>query len=272
MTAYHGSLEAYLKSIRAYPLLTREQEQELAQRAKQDPEAAEKLVVSNLRFVVKIANQYRGYGLRMTDLVQEGNIGLIKGVEKFDHLRKIRLCSYAVWWIRAYIQNHILRSWSLVKIGTTQAQRTLFFSLERTRRQIAKHLGEDAADDPVVLGEALKVKPEEVVSMRQRMGRDHSLDAPIGDEGDVTFLDLLAGREDPVDSQLERLEWLSTATKRLHRALSRLDPRERYIIERRKLADKPMTLAAIGARFGCSRERIRQLEMRAMKNLKQKIR
>src|SRR6516164_1229339 len=194
----HGSsssLTTYLSEINKYSLLTVDNEQKLARRFKKgDLQAGHKLVTSNLRFVVKVAYEYRSYAIKMSDLIQEGNIGLMKAVQKFDPDKEIRLISYAVWWIRAYVQNHILKSWSLVKLGTTQAQRKLFFSLARTRRELEKHNGHDGTlvnvDD---IDKRLRVKPTEVREMEQRMGgRDLSLDAPMGDDGCNTHVDFVA--------------------------------------------------------------------------------
>src|SRR5512139_1969562 len=184
-----GSLAMYLSEINHYALLTVEEEQALARRFKKgDLQAGHRLVTSNLRFVVKVSYEYRSYGIRMADLIQEGNIGLMKAVQKFDADKQIRLISYAVWWIRAYIQNYILKSWSLVKLGTTQAQRKLFFSLARTRRELDRTSVEHGADsdgrDANKVAKKLRVKASEVREMELRLeGRDFSLDAPMGEDG-----------------------------------------------------------------------------------------
>jgi len=269
-----SSLDAYLAEISRCPLLTVEAEQELARRFRQqgDARAAHELVTSNLRFVVKVAYEYRAYGFRVADLVQEGNIGLMRAVQKFDPDKNIRLISYGVWWIRAYIQNHILRSWSLVKLGTTQAQRKLFFSLARTRREMDREAaahGDGAPRDAAQVALRLKVKPEEVVEMQTRMeGRDLSLDAPRGDDGTASHLDFLAGdgpgQEDELSSAQERRVTSGTVAS----ALARLDPRERFIVEARLMSDRPMTLKELGDHFGFSRERARQLEIRAREKLR----
>ncbi len=189
-----GSLSLYLSEINRYSLLKVEEEQKLARRfAKGDFQAGHRLVTANLRFVVKVAYEYRSYGIRMSDLIQEGNIGLMKAVQKFDADKGIRLISYAVWWIRAYIQNYILKSWSLVKLGTTQAQRKLFFSLARTRRELEKYNATDSAIPVEEIARRLRVKPTEVREMEQRMGgRDLSLDAPMGEDGSSTHVDFVA--------------------------------------------------------------------------------
>jgi len=266
-----GALSMYLNDINRLPLLTVEEEQRLARsfRDQTNLEAAHRLVTSNLRFVVKVAYEYRSYGFKMADLIQEGNIGLMKAVQKFDPDRQIRLISYGVWWIKAYIQNYILKNWSLVKLGTTQAQRKLFFSLARTKRELEK-LGEDGA--PIAEGAVAKklhVKTAEVVEMQQRLeGRDLSLDAPMGDEGGTSHLDFLdAGAIDPAE-ELAGHEVRTIARERVAMALSRLDARERYIIEQRLMNDDPMTLSELGAHYQISRERARQLEIRAKAKLR----
>ncbi|MFN7131081.1 MAG: RNA polymerase sigma factor RpoH [Myxococcales bacterium] len=273
-----GSLAMYLSEINHFPLLTQEQEQALARqyRKKGDLQAAHTLITSNLRFVVKVAYEYRSYGIRMADLIQEGNIGLMKAVQKFDPDKGIRLISYAVWWIRAYIQNYILKSWSLVKLGTTQAQRKLFFSLARTKREIEKMNGATAPDeggpDARKIAKKLRVKPAEVLEMEQRMeGRDLSLDAPMGEDGGNSHVDFVVDRSTMQDEELGEREEQLIVTERVEIALSRLDQRERFIIEKRVMSDKPMTLKELGRHFGFSRERARQLEIRAKEKLKQEL-
>src|SRR5690242_843635 len=192
-----GSLSMYLSEINHYSLLTVEEEQKLARRfRKADLQAGHRLVTSNLRFVVKVAYEYRSYGIKMSDLIQEGNIGLMKAVQKFDADKGIRLISYAVWWIRAYIQNFILKSWSLVKLGTTQAQRKLFFSLARTKREMDRSSAEQGVEsdshDADKVAKKLRVKTGEVREMEQRMdGRDLSLDAPMGEDGAHSHVDFV---------------------------------------------------------------------------------
>src|SRR5574340_1678215 len=210
-----SSLELYLAEINRFPLLSVDDEQRLARAygAGSDTRAAHRLITANLRFVVKVAYEYRSYGFRMADLIQEGNIGLMKAVQKFDADKGIRLISYAVWWIRAYIQNYILRSWSLVKLGTTQAQRTLFFSLARTRRELDRTSLEHGADsdgrDANKVAKKLRVKPAEVREMELRMeGRDLSLDAPMGEDGGSSHVDFVAsedpGQDDSLSTAQER--------------------------------------------------------------------
>jgi len=271
LPASSGSLAMYLSEINQYPLLTQEEEQALARRYRDhgDEEAARRLITANLRFVVKVSYEYRSYGIKMADLIQEGNIGLMKAVQKFDPDKGIRLISYAVWWIRAYIQNYILKSWSLVKLGTTQAQRKLFFSLARTKREIEKLQGAEKSQDPKRIAKKLRVKPSEVLEMTQRMeGRDLSLDAPMGEDGGNTHVDFVADNSTGQDEELAEAEEREIITSRVEQALMRLDPRERFIIEKRIMSDKPMTLKELGEHFGFSRERARQLEIRAKEKLK----
>ncbi|MFL5359208.1 RNA polymerase factor sigma-32 [Archangium sp.] len=268
------TLSTYLADINQYPLLTQPEEQALARRFRGgDLVAGHRLVTSNLRFVVKVAYEYRSYGIKMSDLIQEANIGLMKAVQKFDPDKGIRLISYAVWWIRAYIQNYILKNWSLVKLGTTQAQRRLFFSLARTRRELEKlGSGDGNIVDAEEIAKKLNVKASEVREMEQRMGgRDLSLDAPVGEDGDATHLDFVESEsasqvDDVADRQQARI-----TRDRIQQALLRLDPRERFIIENRVMGDAEMTLSELGEHFGFSRERARQLEIRAKDKLKAEL-
>ena len=270
-TSSPDSLSTYLSEINRYPLLTQPQEQELARRFRAgDLAAGHHLVTANLRFVVKVAYEYRSYGLKMSDLIQEANIGLMKAVQKFDPDKGIRLISYAVWWIRAYIQNYILKNWSLVKLGTTQAQRKLFFALARTRRELERlGNGDGNIVDAEEIARKLNVKATEVREMEQRMGgRDLSLDAPIGEDGDSTHMDFVESEGvSAVDEVADRQEAQMTR-ERVRQAMMRLDPRERFIIEQRVMGDAEMTLSELGEHFGFSRERARQLEIRAKDKLK----
>ncbi|WP_309890650.1 RNA polymerase factor sigma-32 [Archangium sp.] len=268
------SLSTYLSEISQYALLTQPEEQALARRFRAgDLAAGHQLVTSNLRFVVKVAYEYRSYGFKMSDLIQEANIGLMKAVQKFDPDKGIRLISYAVWWIRAYLQNYILKSWSLVKLGTTQAQRRLFFALARTRRELEK-LG--ANDGTIVNAEEiarkLNVKASEVREMEQRMGgRDLSLDAPMGEDGDATHMDFVESEAASHADEVADRQEAQMNRERIQRALARLDPRERFIIEQRVMSDAGMTLSELGEHFGFSRERARQLEIRAKDKLKAEL-
>jgi RNA polymerase sigma-32 factor len=273
-----SSLEVYLSEINKFPLLTAEEEQRLAREfaANRDTRAAHRLVTANLRFVVKVAYEYRSYGFRMADLIQEGNIGLMKAVQKFDPDKGIRLISYAVWWIRAYIQNFILKSWSLVKLGTTQAQRKLFFSLARTRRELDKNSAEHGSDsdgrDSSKVASKLRVKTSEVEEMAQRMeGRDLSLDAPMGEDGGASHVDFVEAPLPGADTEISGAQERTMVSGRVGAALGRLDPRERFIIERRVMSESPMTLKELGEHFGFSRERARQLEIRAKEKLRTEL-
>ena len=263
-----GTLDLYISEINRFPLLTPEDEFKFAVRLKKhnDMEAAEKLVVSNLRFVVKIAHEYRNYGFKLADLIQEGNIGLIHAVKKFDPYKGYRLISYAVWWIRAYIQNYLIKSWSIVKIGTTQAQRKLFFKLSQAKKQLetlSKKKPEFAE-----IAESLGVKGSEVAEMDLRMGsRDVSLHEFIGDEGDTTHIDLLAYEGDDQEVALIKNEEKSLVKQNIASALANLSERESYIILNRVMADNPETLQEIGNKFNVTRERARQIEKQALKKV-----
>jgi RNA polymerase sigma-32 factor len=276
-TSASSTLDQYLREINRVPLLTVEEERRLARefRDQGDKRAGHKLVEANLRFVVKVAFEYRSYGLRMADLIQEGNIGLMKAVQKFDPDKEIRLISYAVWWIRAYIQNHILKSWSLVKIGTTQAQRKLFFSLARTRHEIERATPganlEGEGIDVNLVAKKLRVRPSDVVEMQQRMeGRDLSLDAPVAD-GTSTHLEFTPSEGEGQDAELARHQEEALLNGRVADAMARLDPRERHIIESRIMKDGKETLRDLGQHFGFSRERARQLEIRALEKLRRDL-
>jgi RNA polymerase sigma-32 factor len=276
-TSPSSTLDQYLREINRVALLTVEEERHLARQFRDEgnKRAGHRLVEANLRFVVKVAFEYRSYGLRMADLIQEGNIGLMKAVQKFDPDKEIRLISYAVWWIRAYIQNHILKSWSLVKIGTTQAQRKLFFSLARTRHEIERITpGAGLADEGIdvnLVAKKLRVRPSDVVEMTQRMeGRDLSLDAPVAD-GTSTHLEFTPSEGDPQDEELARAEEDALLARRVNEAMSRLDPRERHIVEARIMGEGKETLRDLGHHFGFSRERARQLEIRALEKLRRDL-
>lgn len=261
-----NSLDHYLIEINRFPLLSREEEQKLARRycRNKDLEAAHRLICCNLRFVVKVAHEYRHYGLRFLDLVQEGNIGLMMAVKKFDPTRGVRLISYAVRWIRAYIQEFIIRSWSLVKLGTTQTQRKLFYKLGQARRALPYQ-----NFDYEKVASALGVTAAELKEMEVRRGeRDLSLDEEIGEGSPVTHLDCLTdGRPNQEELLGEHQEELAQRQK-VKQALRGLNFRERFIIEKRILADNPLTLQEVGDRFHLSRERVRQLEKAALAKLR----
>jgi len=264
-------IDQYLQEVQRHPLLTVAEEQRLARSLRNgDSRAGHTLVTSNLRFVVKVAHGYRSYGLRLTDLIQEGNIGLMKAVQKFDPDMGIRLISYAVWWIRAYIQNYILRSWSLVKLGTTQAQRKLFFSLARARREVEHDA--PGVDPTNRIARRLRVQPEDIREMEQRLdARDLSLDVPIG-EGGACHVDFVVAETLGQDDALGNAEEHRMVAAGVVEAIGQLDERERYIVEQRLMADHPATLKRLGEHFGFSRERARQLEIRAMEKLRVTLR
>lgn len=262
------SLSAYLKDVGQHPLLSPAEEQTLARsyRDSGDRRAAHALVTANLRFVVRVASGYTGYGLRLSDLIQEGNLGLLKAVTKFDPDQGIRLVTYASWWIRAYIQSYVLQSWSMVKMGTTQAQRRLFFALARTRRELARAGEDDDLDDRVA--RHLRVRPEDVREASRRMEcRDQSLDVP-GLEGAPSTLERLAAGDEPPDERLGRVRESARVRRDVQDALAQLDHRERTIAEQRFMADDPVSLQDLGDHFGFSRERARQLELRARGKLR----
>jgi RNA polymerase sigma-32 factor len=260
--------DQFLTLVRSIKPLTPEKEFELAVKYSEtgDVGAAQELVVSHLPFVVKVAFQYRHYMIPVQDLIQEGTIGLMKAVKRFDPHRGFRLVSFAVWWIKAYIKNFILKSWNLVKLGTTQAQRKLFFRIG----DIGEHLDEASRNTRIDdLAKELKVKPDDVIEVEARIkAREWSLNEVVGDDKDVTAMDLLPdhspGSEDLLIER-ESAAQLSTATDQ---ALKKLDPRERFIVTKRYMDDSPWTLQRLGEHFGTSRERVRQLEKRALKKLR----
>lgn len=262
------NLTLYLAEINRFPLLTAEEEMDLACRFRNegDLEAAQKLITANLRFVVKIAGEYRSYGMKMLDLIQEGNIGLMMAVRKFDPSKGVRLISYAVWWIRAYIQNHIISAWSLLKIGTTQAQRKLFFKLNQAKQAIVNMTG---ADDLHATALSLDVKDVEAQEMEQRLRGELSLDVEMFEgEGGGTFLESLPdARQNQEEMLAERQETL-LLERNVANALETLNEKERFVVERRVAAESPMTLQEIADHFSISRERVRQIEEGALKKMK----
>lgn len=263
-----GSLNLYITQINRFPILTAEEEFKYAMRLKKenDVAAAEKLIVSNLRFVVKIAHEYRNYGFKLADLIQEGNVGLIHAVKKFDPEKGYRLISYAVWWIRAYIQNYLMRSWSIVKIGTTQAQRKLFFKLNQTKKDLETLSRKNPEFSEIA--SALGVKNYEVEEMNLRMGsRDVSLHEIIGDESSSAHIDFLAYEGDSQETSLIKEEEKSLIQKNIAGALANLNERESYIITHRVMSDNPLTLQEIGEKYNISRERARQIEKQALKKM-----
>ncbi|MGC9976710.1 MAG: RNA polymerase sigma factor RpoH [Syntrophales bacterium] len=264
-----STLEIYIAQINRYHILSADEEFRYAVRFKKysDMEAAEKLVVSNLRFVVKIAHEYRNYGVKLADLIQEGNIGLMHAVKKFDPYKGYRLISYAVWWIRAYIQNFIIKSWSLVKIGTTQVQRKLFFKLGQAKKKL-EALSEKNPEFGEI-AESLGVKETEIEEMDQRLTyRDVSLDSYISSEGETAHIDYLTYKGEDQESSLIRKEEMDLVKRNIAGALTNLNERESYIVRHRIMTDRPKTLQEIGNMYNITRERARQIEKQALKKLR----
>jgi RNA polymerase sigma-32 factor len=270
------SLNRYLAEIRKFPLLSAEEEYMLAKRWQEheDPAAATRLVTSHLRLVAKIAMGYRGYGLPLNELISEGNIGLIQGVRKFEPDRGFRLATYAMWWIKASIQEYILRSWSLVKIGTTAAQKKLFFNLRRMKGKLeAIEDGDLHPDDVRKIAHDLGVSEDDVVSMNRRMskGGDASLNAPLREDGEGEWQDWLADDGPAQDEVLADSQEASIRHDLLREALLTLNERERHILTQRRLVESPQTLEDLSLEYGVSRERIRQIEVRAFEKLQKEM-
>jgi RNA polymerase sigma-32 factor len=272
-----AGLNRYLSEIRKFPLLAPEQEYMLAKRwaEHQDPDAAAKLVTSHLRLVAKIAMGYRGYGLPVAELISEGNIGLMQGVKKFDADRGFRLATYAMWWIRASIQEFILRSWSLVKIGTTANQKKLFFNLRRMKGKInAMEDGDMKPADVAKIATTLGVTETEVVSMNRRMamGGDTSLNAPLREEGEGEWQDWLTDSGPLQDEVVAGEQEKTQRHTLLVDAMEDLNAREKHILTQRRLVDEPETLEELSQQYGISRERVRQIEVRAFDKLQRAMR
>ena len=262
-------LQRYLVEVRRYKLLTKEEEHQLAltYRENKDPDAAYKLITSNLRLVVKIAFEFhRAWVMNLLDLIQEGNIGLMQAVKKFDPYKGVRLSSYASFWIRAYILRFILDNWRLVKIGTTQAQRRLFFNLQKEKTKL-EALGYSA--EPKKLAEAIGVKEKEVIQMDQRMSSwEASLDAPMRDDAERSLMDFLPASKELIDGKLEDNEIKSILYEKLKDFKKTLKDKELYIYQNRILAENPATLQEIGDKYGITRERTRQIEERLLRKIK----
>ncbi len=265
-------LNRYLTEIKKFPVLTAEQEYMLAKRyaEHQDPEAAAQLVTSHLRLVAKIAMGYRGYGLPVSELISEGNIGLMQGVKKFEPERGFRLATYAMWWIKASIQEFILRSWSLVKIGTTAAQKKLFFNLRRMKKNLDAYEDSDLHPDQVrKIATDLGVSEAEVVNMNRRMmmGGDASLNISFNDEGEGQWQDLLEDNGPLQDQIVEEAQEAGNRHALLVEAMDSLNDRERHILTQRRLTEDPRTLEELSQEYNVSRERVRQIEVRAFEKL-----
>jgi RNA polymerase sigma-32 factor len=272
-----GGLSRYLTEIRKFPMLAKDEEFMLAKRWKEheDPEAAHRMVTSHLRLVAKIAMGYRGYGLPIGEVISEGNVGLMQAVKKFEPDKGFRLATYAMWWIRASIQEYILRSWSLVKMGTTAAQKKLFFNLRKAKSQISAFQDGDLHPDQVAqIATKLGVLNEEVISMNRRLsGPDASLNAPLRVDGESEWQDWLedetsVSQETQVAENQERTQRMGL----LEEAMTELTDRERHILTERRLKDDPSTLEELAAEYGVSRERVRQIEVRAFEKLQKSMR
>jgi RNA polymerase sigma-32 factor len=265
----------YLEEIRRFPMLQAEEESVLAKRWREhgDADAARKLVTSHLRLVAKLAVGYRGYGLPISEVISEGNIGLMQAAKRFDPQKGFRFATYAMWWIKAAIQEYILRSWSLVKMGTTANQKKLFFNLRKAKSKIsALEEGDLRPDQVKLIAKRLGVTEQDVVDMNRRLGGDVSLNAPIRDDGDSgEWQDWLVDEVSDQESRLAESEQLEHRKKALGEALSVLGQRERRIFEARRLADDPMTLEDLAVEFGISRERVRQIEVRAFQKVQRTV-
>ncbi|MBS0363096.1 MAG: RNA polymerase sigma factor RpoH [Proteobacteria bacterium] len=271
-----GGLSRYLSDIRKFPMLAKDEEFMLAKRWQehQDPEAAHRLVTSHLRLVAKIAMGYRGYGLPIGEVISEGNVGLMQAVKKFDPDKGFRLATYAMWWIRASIQEYILRSWSLVKMGTTAAQKKLFFNLRKAKSEISALQEGDLRPDQVsTIATKLGVLDEEVVSMNRRLsGGDASLNAPMRADGESEWQDWLADDDTPSqESVIADTQEKNIRMSLLEEAMTELTDRERHILTERRLKDEPTTLEDLASQYGVSRERVRQIEVRAFEKLQKSM-
>lgn len=273
--APEGNLSRYLQEIRKFPMLSPEEELALAKRWKEegDEKAAHKLVTSHLRLVAKIAMGYRGYGLPVGELISEGNVGMMQAVKRFDPDRGFRLATYAMWWIRAAIQEYILHSWSLVKMGTTAAQKKLFFNLRRLKAQMSALEDGDLQDEQVAkIARTLQVPEQDVVSMNRRLASpDHSLNAPVRADSEGEWQDWLVDEQETQESELAEREDMTNRRALLGEALKTLNERERHILIERRLKDEPTTLEELSQQYGISRERVRQIEVRAFEKLQKSM-
>jgi RNA polymerase sigma-32 factor len=267
MPVVTDNMTLYFAEIKKFPILSPEEEYRYATKfyVEKDLDSAHTLITANLRFVVKIATEYRDYGIRMLDLIQEGNVGLMMAVKKFNPHKGFRLISYAVWWIRAYIQNYILSAWSLLKIGTTQAQRKLFFKLNQARKAITNMTGEE---DLHATALSLDVKESEVNEMSQRMLGEYSLDAESSNGDGHTMLESLVDDRQNQEELLADIQESGQLQQEIATALTNLNEKERYVIEQRVAADTPLTLQEIADHFRISRERVRQIEEGALRKMK----
>ena len=269
------NLYRYLQRIRQFPMLEVEEERQLARRWQkhEDPEAASRLVNSHLRLVAKIAKGFLGYGLPLSELISEGNVGMMQAIKRFDPERGFRFSTYAMWWIRAAIQEYILRSWSLVKMGTTAAQKKLFFNLRKLKAQIgADEDGELYPENVSTIAERLSVSEIEVVNMNRRLtGADQSLNAPLREEGEGEWMDWLVSKDENQEKVLADFQEMSSRRKLLDTAMDALTGRERHTLSERRLNDEPTTLMVLSKHYGISRERVRQIEVLAFKKVKKSV-
>ncbi|HWP25694.1 MAG TPA: RNA polymerase sigma factor RpoH [Xanthobacteraceae bacterium] len=274
LTAERG-LTRYLEEIRRFPMLEPQEEYMLAKRWREhgDREAAHKLVTSHLRLVAKIAMGYRGYGLPISEVISEGNVGLMQAVKRFEPDKGFRLATYAMWWIKAAIQEYILRSWSLVKMGTTANQKKLFFNLRKAKSKISALSEGDLRPEQVsTIAKRLGVTESDVIEMNRRLGGDASLNAPIRDDGESgEWQDWLADESEDQETLIAEREELDNRKRALNDALSVLNERERRIFEARRLSDNPVTLEELAEEFGVSRERVRQIEVRAFEKVQEAV-
>ncbi|MCA0423459.1 MAG: RNA polymerase sigma factor RpoH [Proteobacteria bacterium] len=275
VVAGERGLSRYLSEIRAFPVLKPEEEYMLAKRFREhdDPQAAHKLVTSHLRLVAKIAMGYRGYGLPVGEVISEGNIGLMQAVKRFEPDRGFRLATYAIWWVRASIQEYILRSWSLVKIGTTANQKKLFFNLRKAKSRIsALDEGDLRPDQVASIATSLGVEKHEVIEMNRRLSGDASLNVPVREDAQSQWQDMLVDESATQEHVLAEAEESDNRRKALKGALKLLNAREKRIFEARRLADDPVTLEDLSGEFNISRERVRQIEARAFEKVQMAVR
>lgn len=274
-TMIPDGMSRYADDVRRFPMLTPENERRLSEawRDRHDPEAARLMAGSHLRYVIKIARGFRGYGLPMEDLIAEGNVGLMQAIDKFDPNRGFRLATYALWWIRATIQEYILHNWSLVKMGTTAAQKKLFFNLRSLKHRMQQLEDGDLSPDMVqTIAEELQVSPRDVIDMNRRLSGDRSLNSQIGEEPGTEWQDLLVDQHPDQETTLANNEISSFRHGLLEEALTRLNDRERHIVRERRLKDDPPTLEELSKIYAVSRERVRQIEERAFDKLRKTVR
>lgn len=271
-TSSQQMVDRYMEESAKYPPLTRDEEIVLAERYNKhdDLDAANRLVAANLRFVVKVAHEYSGYGLDLLDLIQEGNIGLMMAVKKFDPEMGNRLISYATWWIRAYINNYVIRSWSLVKVGTTQQQRKLFFKLRATRRAVDRDAGPGERGTPKEIAERLGVRTSDVLEMEQRMRtRDSSLNQPVNTDSNDAFVDVLVDEETSLEDDQIRRDEVDRVRDAVRKLRPTLSEREIFVLEARTLSEDPKPLTELGSALSLSRERVRQIEKKLIERIGQ---